>query len=96
MKYAVRSATVQPPLNRGFLYAEVPALRQAGLSTYSNKPRYLPSGRQGSVHIQISRGSSVVEQRTENPCVVSSILTLGTSSEGIVVSAEGGPASADR
>ena len=28
--------------------------------------------------VQIGRGSSVVEQRTENPRVVSSILTLGT------------------
>ena len=26
-----------------------------------------------------SRGSSVVEQRTENPCVASSILALGTT-----------------
>ncbi len=27
---------------------------------------------------KLGRGSSVVERRTENPCVVSSILTLGT------------------
>ena len=31
----------------------------------------------------LSLGSSVVEQRTENPCVVSSILTRGTQ-EGCV------------
>ncbi len=31
-----------------------------------------------NLSIKISRGSSVVEQRTENPCVVSSILTRGT------------------
>ena len=38
-------------------------------------------GRAGDVHfrkINICRGSSVVEQRTENPCVASSILALGT------------------
>ena len=28
---------------------------------------------------QLRRGSSVVERRTENPCVASSILALGTS-----------------
>ena len=35
------------------------------------------------------RGSSVVEQRTENPCVESSILSPGTSKSGRVPSSDG-------